>query len=133
MSYDLIIAAIESAIVYCRNHDTLQPQSKAKGKRIHEDAEDEGSGSNSRNSSANRIVKALKAALLAKFGFPNDKAWQAINKDGKTNGSLLMIQINHNLNVNHRCCWKKGMAQDYPKNNANDFTGRSEDTEEGSA
>ena len=38
--------------------------------------------SNSNSPSDEQNVQALKAALLAKFGSSNDKAWQTFSKDG---------------------------------------------------
>ena len=65
-----------------RIHDLdSEPESKADDKRVHEATEEETSGS-SNSPSDEQNVQALKAALLAKFGSSNDKAWQTFSKDG---------------------------------------------------
>jgi hypothetical protein len=65
-----------------RIHDLdSEPESKTDDKRVHEATEEE-KGAKSSSPSDEQNVQALKAALLAKFGSPNDKVWQAFSKDG---------------------------------------------------
>jgi hypothetical protein len=65
-----------------RRHDLdSEPELKSDDKRVHEASEEERS-SNSSSPSDEQNVQALKAALLAKFGSSNDKAWQTFSKDG---------------------------------------------------
>jgi len=83
-SYALIIDAINRAVraSFERVHDLYsEPELKADDKRVHEVTEEEKS-SNSNSPSDEQNVQALKAALLAKFGSSNDKAWQTFSKDG---------------------------------------------------